>query len=147
MLKIGAKAPDFTAPDQIGALHKLSEYKGRWVLLYFYPRDNTPGCTAEACSLRDNFTEFKKIDAVILGVSTDSVKSHANFANKYQLPFTILADSDEKIVKAYGADGLLRRISYLINPNGQIVQVYGSIKPNKHAAEVLRDLRVFKNGP
>lgn len=141
MLKIGNKAPDFSALDQNGLSHKLADYKGVWLLLYFYPRDNTPGCTTEACSLRDNYSEFKNVNAEVLGVSTDSVKSHANFAAKYELPFTILADPEKKIVTAYGANGLVRRISYLINPEGIIIKAYGSVKPNKHAAEVLRDLR------
>lgn len=144
MLKIGEKAPEFTALDQNGEAHKLVDYKGSWLLLYFYPRDNTPGCTTEACSLRDNFSEFKKIDAVILGVSTDSVKSHAKFASKYKLPFTILADEDKKITRAYGAHGLVRRISYLIDPQGLIAETYGHVKPKEHAAEVLKDLSATK---
>jgi len=145
MLKIGDQAPDFTAQDQAGETHQLADYKGKWVLLYFYPRDNTPGCTTEACTLRDNYTDFKKIDAVVLGVSTDSVKSHANFAGKYKLPFTILADADKKIVRAYGASGLIRRISYLINPAGQIAKAYGHVKPAEHAGEVLMDLATMKS--
>jgi len=144
MLKIGIIAPNFEAPDQNGIKHQLSEYLGKWILLYFYPRDNTPGCTVEACTLRDNYPNFKKIDAVVLGVSTDSVSSHDNFVQKFNLPFTLLADSDRKIVKAYEANGLLRRISYLINPEGKIVKAYEKVKPSEHAAEVLKDLAVFK---
>lgn len=146
MLNIGDQAPDFTAPDQAGQIHKLSDYHGQWVLLYFYPRDNTPGCTAEACALRDNYEGFKKIAAVVLGVSADSVKSHADFAGRYYLPFTILADTDKKIVKAYGATGFISRISYLIDPAGNIAKSYDHVKPAEHADEVLRDLAALKNG-
>ena len=145
MLKIGDQAPAFKAPDQSGQTHQLSDYKGKWVLLYFYPRDNTPGCTAEACALRDNFAGFEKIDAVILGVSTDSIKSHAGFAEKYQLPFTLLADTDKEIVRAYGANGFARRISYLINPDGKIAEAYEHVKPAQHAVEVLADLSRLKS--
>jgi len=144
MLKIGDKAPDFTAQDQKGETHQLADYRGQWVLLYFYPKDNTPGCTAEACTLRDNYDDFKKIDAVVLGVSTDSVASHAGFADKYHLPFTILADTDKAIVKAYEADGFARRISYLIDPKGNIAKAYDHVKPANHAAEVLQDLATLK---
>jgi len=144
MLKIGIMAPEIEAQDQNGKTHKLSDYKGKWVLLYFYPRDNTPGCTAEACSLRDNFPHFEKSDAVIIGVSTDSVASHDKFAQKFNLPFTLLADDNKKIVKDYEAGGLLRRISYLINPEGEITKAYDKVKPAEHAAEVLKDLKTLK---
>ncbi len=143
MLEIEIMAPEIIAPDQNGIEHKLSEYRGRWVLLYFYPRDNTPGCTVEACALRDNYPHFAKIDAVVLGVSTDSIVSHDKFVQKFSLPFTLLADTDKKIVKAYGAGGLLRRISYLIDPDGKIAKVYNRVKPAEHAEEVLRDLAVL----
>jgi peroxiredoxin Q/BCP len=144
MLKTGIMAPAFTAQDQNGLEHKLSDYLGRWLLLYFYPRDNTPGCTAEACALRDNYNDFKKIDAVILGVSTDSVTSHDKFVQKFNLPFTLLADPDKAIVKTYEANGLFKRVSYLIDPTGKIVKAYEKVKPAEHAEEVLRDLAVLK---
>jgi len=144
MLKLGTAAPEFEAQDQNGIIHKLSYYKDKWVLLYFYPRDNTPGCTVEACSLRDNYSDFKKIDAIILGVSTDSVSSHDKFVQKYNLPFTLLADSEKKIIKAYEAGGLFKRVSYLINPEGKIARVYEKVKPNEHASEVIRDLRALR---
>ena len=144
MLKIGDQAPDFTAPDQNGATHQLANYKGRWVLLYFYPKDNTLGCTIEACALRDNYDGFKKIGAVVLGVSTDSVDSHINFSDKYGLPFAILADVDKKIVTAYGAAGFAKRISFLIDPAGRIAKLYDYVKPAEHAAEVLKDLTALK---
>jgi len=144
MLKTGIIAPKFEALDQNGIEHKLSEYLGKWILLYFYPRDNTPGCTIEACALRDNYPHFQKIDAVILGVSTDSVASHGKFVQKFNLPFTLLADNDQKIVKAYEANGLLRRVSYLINPEGKIAKTYEKVKPSEHAEEVLKDLAIFR---
>ncbi len=140
MLKEGTIAPAIQAADQKGEIHSLAQYRGQWVLLYFYPRDNTPGCTQEACSLRDSYPNFQKIKAVILGVSTDSVASHGKFADKFQLPFTLLSDSDKKIVSAYAASGLFRRISYLINPDGLIAKAYSKVKPALHADEVLNDL-------
>jgi len=144
MLQTGIMAPEIEAQDQAGIGHKLSDYRGKWVLLYFYPRDNTPGCTTEACALRDNFPHFEKSDAVILGVSTDSVASHDRFAQKFNLPFTLLADTEKTIVNTYGANGLAKRISYLIDPAGKIVKVYGKVKPALHAEEVLQDIEQMK---
>jgi len=144
MLKINDQAPAFQAPDQNGKIHALADYAGRWVLLYFYPRDNTPGCTTEACSLRDNYAGFKKLDAVVLGVSTDSIASHDKFAAKFSLPFTLLSDTDKTIVRAYGANGIVRRISYLIDPAGKIAKSYGHVRPSEHAAEVLKDITLAK---
>src|SRR5512142_574142 len=105
MLKPGNKAPDFTLPDQEGKTHSLSDYAGEWVLLYFYPKDDTPGCTAEACGIRDNYDAYGDAEVTVLGVSTDSVKSHAKFVTKYALPFTLLADEEKKVVAAYGVWG------------------------------------------
>jgi peroxiredoxin Q/BCP len=144
MLKIGMPAPAIDAQDQNGINHKLSDYFGKWVLLYFYPRDNTPGCTVEACALRDNYPNFEKLEAVVLGVSTDSVASHEKFVQKFNLPFTLLSDHDRKIVKAYEANGLIRRVSYLINPEGKIAKIYQKVRPAEHAEEVLRDIKSFK---
>ncbi len=146
-------APDFTLPDQNGELHTLSSYAGKWVLLYFYPKDDTPGCTIEACTIRDQFNDFQRIAAVVLGVSTDSVKSHKKFADAYQLPFTLLADEHREVVGQYGVweekkfmgkkyMGTLRT-SFLIDPAGRIAKVYEKVKPKKHAAEVLADLEVM----
>ncbi len=137
-------APEIEAADQNGKKHKLSNYLGKWVLLYFYPKDDTPGCTVEACSLRDNFHRFKESEVTILGVSTDSVDSHDKFAQKFNLPFTLLSDSDKKIVKDYGADGFTRRISYLIDPIGRIAKAYEKVKPEEHAEEVLHDIEMLK---
>lgn len=145
MLKIGMVAPNFQAPDQNNNLHKLSDYFGNWLLLYFYPRDNTPGCTTEACVIRDNFSEFKKFKAVVLGVSTNSISSHEKFATKLSLPFPLLADTDKKITKDYEASGLFKRISYLIGPDGKIAKTYEKVKPQEHAIEVLRDLEALTN--
>ena len=103
--KQNAIAPAFALPDQNGTLHTLSDYRKQWVLLYFYPKDDTPGCTKEACSIRDSFPDFKKLGIAVLGVSTDSVKSHKKFEEKYGLPFTLLADTDKKVVELYGVWG------------------------------------------
>ncbi len=149
-LKVGDKAPEFNLPDQGGKIHSLKDYAGQWVLLYFYPKDDTPGCTTEACSLRDNLPNFNKIKAKIFGVSTNSVKSHRKFADKFELPFTLLADEDKELVKAYdvykpkkfmGREFLgTMRESFLIDPSGKIAKVYEGVKPAEHAAEVLADL-------
>ncbi|MSR87672.1 MAG: thioredoxin-dependent thiol peroxidase [Candidatus Zambryskibacteria bacterium] len=150
-IRVGLKAPDFSLPDQNGKVHKLSTYKGKWVLLYFYPKDDTPGCTIEACTIRDQFQDFKKIKAVVLGVSKDSVESHKKFADTYKLPFTILSDEDKKIIKKYGVWGEkilygkkyvgVNRTSFLIGPDGKVKKVYQNVKPPKHAEEVLRDIK------
>jgi peroxiredoxin Q/BCP len=150
MLTTDTSAPDFTLLDQDGTPHSLAEYRGRWVLLYFYPKDDTPGCTKEACAIRDDFHDFDTIDAVVLGVSADSVKSHKKFAEKYSLPFTLLADTEKTVINAYGVwgdkkfmgreyEGILRQ-SFLINPAGKIAKVYEKVKPEEHAKEVLGDI-------
>ncbi len=148
--KKGTKAKNFTLPDQDGKLHTLKDYVGKWVVLYFYPKDDTPGCTVEACQFRDNFPKFKRSKAVILGVSADAVKKHAKFVGKYELPFTLLADEEKKVVELYGVwakkkfmgreyTGILRT-SFLIAPDGKIAKVYENVKPAEHALEVLRDI-------
>lgn len=153
-LKIGSKAPAISLPDQNSKIQKLSDYLGQWVLVYFYPKDDTPGCTTEACSLRDNFPKLGKLKAKVFGISTDSVASHKKFAEKYQLPFTLLADVDKKVVEKYGVwaeksmygrkyFGILRN-SYLIDPQGKIVKIYEKVKPATHAEEVLEDLKTLQ---
>ncbi|MES2225874.1 MAG: thioredoxin-dependent thiol peroxidase [Patescibacteria group bacterium] len=148
---IGQHAPDFTLLDQDGATRTLEEYRGRYVLLYFYPKDDTPGCTKEACAIRDAFPDFTGASAVVLGISPDSVKSHKKFTEKYELPFTLLADEGHAIADMYGVwgrkkfmgkeyDGVFRT-SFLIAPDGTIAKVYESVKPELHAAEVLKDLQ------
>jgi peroxiredoxin Q/BCP len=149
-LKEGDLAPKFTAKTNGGGAVSLSDFKGKHVILYFYPRDNTPGCTKEACAFRDDYSAFKKKGALVLGVSTDSPKSHDAFAEKYQLPFTLVADEDKKIVHAYGAWGeksfLGRkyqgtyRISFLIGPDGRIKKIWPVVKPAEHAREILAEL-------
>ena len=153
MLDISTTAPAFTLPDQNGKTHSLSDYKGSWVLLYFYPKDNTPGCTAEACSIRDSYGDYKNAGIVVLGVSKDSVKSHKRFEEKYGLPFTLLSDESTDMIQAYGAWAQksmfgkkymgIKRVSYLIDPNGKIAQVYPNVKPNEHADEVLADVKAL----
>lgn len=146
MLQINTKAPDFTLPDEKGVPHTLSAYLGTWVLLYFYPKDDTPGCTKEACMLRDYKDIYKENDLVVLGVSKDDSESHEAFISKYKLPFTLLADTNREVIEIYGASGTLftKRISYLIDPNGIIQKVYEKVEPETHAAEVLRDVAMLK---
>jgi len=146
MLQSNQKAPDFSAKDQDGKVHALSDYKGKWLLLYFYPKDDTYFCTKEACGLRDRFEDLKG-KAEVLGVSRDSVESHEKFAEKYRLPFTLLSDPEKKIIKAYGARGLLftKRISYLIDPGGKIAKVYPKVGASGHAREVLEDLKKLQS--
>lgn len=150
-LKINQKAPDFELPDAEGNTHSLTQYAGKWILLYFYPKDDTPGCTKEACAIRDNFPAFQKMDAVILGVSADSSVSHAKFAGKYRLPFTLLSDEKKEVLEKYGVwaeksfmgkkyFGILRT-SFLISPDGKIAKIYQNVKPAIHAEEVLKELR------
>ena len=151
MSLLHTQAPDFTLLDQDGAPHALHDYKGQWVLIYFYPKDDTPGCTKQACLIRDGFPSFKKLHAVVLGISTDSVKSHRKFADKYELPFTMLADEEKKVVNMYGVWQTKKmmgrtymgtvRTSFLINPEGIVAKVYESVKPDLHADMVLADLR------
>ena len=149
-LKEGDKAPQFTALTQDGKKVSLSDFRGKNVILYFYPRDDTPGCTKEACAFRDDFAEFKKKGAVVLGVSTDSEKSHAKFAAKFHLPFTLLADEDKIIVQSYGVWGPKQfmgmkftgthRVTFLIGPDGKIKKIWPKVKPAEHAQEVLAAL-------
>lgn len=146
----GKKAPDFTLPDQQGKKHALKDYRGQRVLLYFYPKDDTPGCTKEACAMRDSLPRFKKRNTKVFGVSVDSVKSHKKFAEKYVLPFTLLADEDTRVVHLYGVWKLKKfmgreymgtvRTSFLIDENGVIAKRYENVNPEKHAEEVLADL-------
>lgn len=149
-IAVGQQAPDFKLPDQNGKVHELKDYSGKWLLLYFYPRDNTPGCTTEACELRDNFSSLSKHNAQVLGISGDSIKSHASFAEKFKLPFPLLADENKELIKAYGVLveksmfgkkylGIARS-SFLIDPQGKIVKIYDKVKPNSHARDVLKDL-------
>jgi len=143
MLAKGDSAPEFTLSDQEGKVHSLADYKGKWVLLYFYPKDFTYGCITEACSLRDNFEKLKE-KLEILGVSADSSESHKKFSEKYSLPFTLLSDPERSVINLYGATGFLfaKRVSFLINPKGIIEKVYDKVDPKIHASEILNDLSV-----
>ena len=149
-LKEGDPAPDFTAASQSGGVISLADCKGKNVILYFYPRDDTPGCTKEACAFRDHFAEFTKAGALVFGVSPDSSKSHQKFAEKFKLPFTLLADEEKKIVQAYGVWGQKSflgrkylgtyRVTFLIGPDGRIKKIWPKVKPQEHAQEVLAAL-------
>lgn len=146
MLQVGDPAPAFSASDQNGNMHSLKEYAGRWLLLYFYPKDDTPGCTTEACGFRDHYGDLSK-SVVILGVSKDDAPSHKRFLEKFSLPFPLLADTDRSIITAFGADGMIfpKRISVLIHPKGTIAKIYEKIDCASHPAEVLTDMR--QNNP
>lgn len=144
-------APEFELPDQKGVIHKLSAYKGQWVLMYFYPKDDTPGCTKEACGIRDNYAAFKKMKIQVFGISKDSVKSHQKFVDKFELPFMLLADEEKEVCKKYsvlvkksmfGREYIgVSRMSFLIDPKGKIAKVYEKVKPADHAEEVLNDVK------
>jgi len=147
MPKEGSVAPNFTARDANGELLRLKDLRGQKVVLYFYPKDDTPGCTKEACSFRDAFAEFKKRDIKVLGVSVDSEASHKKFVAKYKLPFTLLADPDHSIADAYGVYGEkkfmgrtymgVKRITFLIDEKGKVKKVFEKVKPEEHAKDVL----------
>ncbi len=149
-LKEGDKAPAFSAPTNGGGQLSLAELKGKNVILYFYPKDDTPGCTKEACAFRDHFADFKKKGAIVLGVSVDPVKSHDKFVEKFKLPFPLLADEDNKTVEAYGVWGQksfmgrkymgIHRVTFLIGPDGKIKKIWPKVKPEEHAEEVLAAL-------
>ena len=144
-------APSFSLSDQDGRTHSLTAYQGKWIVLYFYPKDDTPGCTKEACNFRDSFHELQKLGVVILGVSKDSVKSHKKFADKYQLNFPILSDESLATIKAYGAWGAKKfmgreyngilRMTYLINRKGRVVKVYEKVNPLIHVKDIIDDLK------
>ena len=149
----GAVAPAFSLPDQAGKTHALANYAGRWLVLYFYPKDDTPGCTTEACNFRDDIARIRKLGAEVVGVSVDDVASHAQFAAKHKLPFPLLADEGGKVAEAYGALGdflgmrLAKRFTFIIDPQGRVAQRYLEVDPKTHAAEVVADLtRLQKAG-
>lgn len=149
-IESGIPAPGFELPDDTGTLRRLSDYRGQPVVLYFYPKDDTPGCTTEACHFRDDYSAYEKAGVVILGVSPDSVKSHAKFKQKFGLPFPLLADEDHKTCELYGVWGLKKfmgreymgvlRTTFLIDSEGQIVRVFENVKPAEHSAELLAEL-------
>ena len=146
----GILAPDFELPDETGTLHRLSGFRGKPIVLYFYPKDDTPGCTTEACNFRDDYSAYKKAEVTILGVSPDSIKSHVKFKEKYGLPFPLLADEDHRVCELYDVWGLKKfmgreymgvlRTTFLINAEGRIVHVFEKVKPAEHSDEVLAAL-------
>lgn len=146
---VGQAAPEFELPDQSGQLHSLEDYREQWVVLYFYPKDETPGCTTEACEFRDNVFAFKDLNAQILGVSLDDVDSHKSFADNHGLPFPLLADTDGTVSTAYGVKTRMfgmevaKRQTFLISPDGKIAKHYDSVKPADHATEVIADLKAL----
>jgi peroxiredoxin Q/BCP len=147
---VGKPAPPFKLQDQAGKWHSLSDYKGKWVAMYFYPKDDTPGCTTQACGFRDNIFAFRKEGAEILGISVDAVASHKEFAEKHSLPFTLLADSDKAVtrsygvLKNYGVMQVARRDTFIIDPQGRIAKHYESVDPDGHSQMVLADIKALK---
>jgi thioredoxin-dependent peroxiredoxin len=147
MLAAGAVAPDLSALDQNGKTHRLAEERGHPVIVYFYPKDGTPGCTKEACAFRDTWTRYEKAGVQVFGVSADDQKSHEQFAKEEKLPFPILADADKTWIKAFGVSttlGMASRVSFLVDGNGKIAKVYPDVDPAFHADEVLKDAAALK---
>ncbi len=154
-LSVGDPAPDFAMPDAEGTLVRLADLRGQWVVLYFYPRDNTPGCTKEACGFRDVYSDYQAKEIVVLGVSTDDAKAHAKFAAKYSLPFPLLIDEGGAVASSYGSYGLkkfmgkeymgITRSTFIIAPDGTLAKIYPKVKPEPHAQEVLADLTTLMN--
>jgi len=154
MSLVHSKAPDFSLINQHGTVHTLKEYAGMYILLYFYPKDDTPGCTTEACSFRDRLNELQSHNIQVIGVSTDSIESHKKFAKKFQLNFPLLADTEKKIVDKYnvwqeksmfGKKYMgTNRESFLIDPEGTIIKHYTKVKPETHVEDVVRDIQTFK---
>lgn len=152
----GSEAPAFTLPDQEGEQHTLSDYRGRWVLLYFYPKDDTTGCTKEACMIRDVFPRFENLRTDVFGISKDSIESHKKFADTYDLPFPLLADVDGTVVSRYGVWREkkifgkiymgIARTSFLLDPEGKVAKKYEKVTPETHAEEVLADLKELGAG-
>lgn len=148
MKQVPYVAPDFALPDESGTVHSLADYKGKWVILYFYPKDDTPGCTIEACSLRDARDDLAELGADIIGISKDDASVHERFKAKHSLNFTLLTDSAGEVINAYGAwgkkqfgiEGILRK-TFIINPKGMIVKVYGRVTPIGHGDRVVSDLK------
>lgn len=149
---IGNLAPEFELPDQTGQLHSLEDYRGQWVVLYFYPKDETPGCTKEACEFRDNIFTFRDLNARILGVSLDDVDSHREFAENHSLPFPLLADTEGRAADAYGVKArmlgmtIAKRQTFLVDPDGNIARHYEKVDPDTHSAEIIADLKALNTG-
>lgn len=150
ILKSGDDAPNFTLPDNQARQVTLSDFKGKWVVLYFYPKDDTPGCTTEACHFRDDFKLLENLGAQVVGMSIDDSFSHKKFAEKYNLPFPLLSDASGEVASLYGALNnflvikLAKRYTYLINPQGKIAKIYLSVDTSKHSQEIIEDLKKLK---
>ncbi len=146
---VGSQAPEFELADQTGQLHSLEDYRDQWVVLYFYPKDETPGCTTQACEFRDNIFAFRDLNAQILGVSFDDVESHREFADNHSLPFPLLADVDGDAADAYGVKTRMlgmtvaKRQTFIIAPDGQIAKHYDKVKPSEHSEQVIADLKAL----
>jgi peroxiredoxin Q/BCP len=150
VVEAGTTAPDFTLDTDTGETVTLSKLRGKPVVLYFYPKDDTPGCTTQACGIRDAYADFEKAGAIVFGVSPDGADSHGKFKSKYELPFTLLADTEHKVAEAYGAWGEKKnygktyfgilRTTFLIGPDGAVAKVFKSVKPDTHAEKVLAAL-------
>ncbi len=151
-LSAGDAAPAFALADQNGQLQRLEDYRGRWLVLYFYPKDDTPGCTKEACSLRDEFAVFREREVAVLGMSLDDTGSHHAFARKYRLPFPLLSDVGGEVAKAYGSLGgfgpirYAKRHTFIIDPQGRIARVWRKVSPARHADELLNALTALRQG-
>lgn len=149
-LWVGKAAPDFDIPDQHGVFHTLKEYQGKWLVLYFYPKDDTPGCTTEAKNFTSDYKSFEKLGAVVVGASLDTIESHKAFAEKYNIPFTLLADKDEILSNAYGVVKNIplmhyaKRQTFIINPQGIIAKFYDDVTASSHTQEVIRDLKTLQ---
>ncbi len=152
MLEAGDIAPDFTLIDDTGSQQSLHDFKGKQIVIYFYPKDDTPGCTTEACSFRDDYSLYQKAGVIILGISPDNEKSHSSFKLKYNLPFILLSDTDHRVCKLYGVwgpkkfmgreyEGVLRT-TYLIDSDGKVVKVYKNVKPAEHSKEILENFNI-----
>lgn len=149
---VGVAAPAIALMDQTRTTHALADYRGRWVVLYFYPKDDTPGCTTEACNFRDDLGTLRAFNVQVLGVSMDDTQSHARFAEKYRLPFPLLADTGGVVTRAYGALWSLgpikfaKRHSFIIDPEGRIAKIYRDVKPETHSRELQQELKALQKG-
>jgi thioredoxin-dependent peroxiredoxin len=155
VLDVGDSAPDFTLPNQDETPVQLTDFQGQWVVLYFYPRDHTPGCTKEACGFRDRNADYQARNVAILGISPDTAKSHQKFIEKQTLPFTLLSDPESEVARAYESYGPKKfmgkeyegvyRQTFILNPQGQLAKIYRKVKPAEHAEQVLQDLEMLQN--
>ncbi|MBK9160632.1 MAG: peroxiredoxin [Nitrosomonadales bacterium] len=150
--QVGGPAPDFNLPDQSGSQHALKDFRGKWLVLYFYPKDDTPGCTKEACAFRDDLNQIAELGAQVVGVSVDDTASHAEFAKKYHLPFPLLADETTETAERYGALlnlGILkvaRRYTFLIDPQGKVAKIYLAVETSRHSKDIINDLQQLTKG-